>query len=62
MVSTAAISQYLEGLDFPVSKQDVVQFVQRKNAPSQIIDTLQKMPGEQYSSMAGIWHAVGRIS
>lgn len=61
-MNTAAISQYLEGLDFPASKNDVVKHVQRKKAPAQIVETLQKMPGEKYSSMAGIWHAVGKVS
>lgn len=61
-MNTAAISQYLEGLDFPVRKTEVINHVQRQNAPSQIIETLQKMPGEKYSSMAGIWHAVGKVS
>ena len=61
MVATAAISQYLEGIDFPASKSDIVNHVQRKNAPSQIVQTLKKMPGEKYSSMAGIWHAVGKV-
>ncbi len=62
MVSTAAISQYLDGINFPVTKQDIIDHVQGKKAPGQIMEVLQNMPGEEYSSMAGIWHAVGRVS
>jgi len=62
MVEIAAISQYLEGLDFKTTKVQVVEHVCDKKAPQNIIETLQKMPGERYSSMAVIWHAIGKVA
>lgn len=61
-MSTAAISQYLEGIDFPADKRQIIAHVERRNAPELIVETLKKMPGEKYSSMAGIWHAVGKVT
>lgn len=61
MVSNAVISQYLEDLEFPASKSDVIRIAQERKASMEVLETLNKMPGEKYSSMASIWRAIGQI-
>jgi hypothetical protein len=62
MVSTATIAEYTSGLDFPVNKQQLIKQAQSKNAPQEVIETLQKMPQEDnFHSMADVWQAVGKV-
>ena len=61
MVSTAKVSQFLEGLDFPATKQECVEYAHRRNAPQDVMDVLHRLPDRQYFSMAGIWDAIGNL-
>lgn len=64
MVSTASVSQYLEGLDFPASKEQVIDYAAEHNAPPDVLDALSDMPepaGDRFYSMAGVWDAVGEV-
>ncbi|MHB1006071.1 MAG: DUF2795 domain-containing protein [Chloroflexota bacterium] len=61
MVSTATISQALQGISFPCSKQECVSYARQHNSPQDVLDVLQRLPDRQYFSMAGIWDAVGDI-
>lgn len=62
MVSAAKVSQFLEGLDFPANKQQVIDFAMDNNAPQDVLDILRQMPEGKYFSMAGIWEAIGRAA
>ncbi|MDA8218007.1 MAG: DUF2795 domain-containing protein [Chloroflexota bacterium] len=61
MVSTAKVSQFLEGLDFPATKQQCIDYARQHNAPQDVMDVLHRLPDRQYFSMAGIWDAMGDI-
>ena len=64
MVSTATVAQYLEGLDFPASKQEIIDYAEERNAPPDVLDALSRMPEPRdgkYYSMASVWDAVGEI-
>jgi hypothetical protein len=62
MVSTAKVSQVLEGVNFPASKQDLIRYAQDRNGPQDVMDALHQIPDQQYYSMAGVWEAIGDIS
>ena len=65
MVSTATISQYLDGLEFPATKQEIFEYAEERNAPPDVLDSLNQMPTPadyKYYSMAGVWDAVGEIA
>lgn len=59
MVSTAKVSQYLEGIDFPANKQQLIDYAHDNDAPQDVLDILQKLPEGRYFSMAGVWEAIG---
>ena len=64
MVYTAAIAQYLEGLDFPALRDDILSYAEDRNASPDVMDALEKMPdspGGKYYSMAAVWDAVGQV-
>ncbi len=62
MVSTAKISQFLEGLDFPANKQQIIDYAYDNNAPQDVLDMLKQLPEAIYYSMAGVWEAIGRAA
>jgi len=51
MGSIANYKQYLEGLDFPASKMDIIDHLQDKNAPDTIISIAEKIPDKVYDNM-----------
>ena len=60
MVSTAKVSKYLKGIHFPADKKSVLGYAKKHEAPEDVVGALSSMPDEEYDSMAGVWHAVGR--
>lgn len=61
MVSVAMIAEYLEGLDFPATKREILDYAEDRNAPPDVMDALQEMPEPKegkYYSIASIWDAV----
>lgn len=61
MVSTAKVSEALKGLDFPADKRKCVDYAKRHNAPEDVVNVLERMPEGRFDSMAGVWHAVGKV-
>ena len=57
--STANIAASLHGIDFPASKQDLVEHARKNNTEQEIIDVIQQMPDEKYTSMADVFKGVG---
>lgn len=65
MVSTAVVSQYLEGLDFPALKDEIVSYAEDRNASPEALDALKAMPEPmdgRYYSMAAVWDALGEVA
>ncbi len=40
--------KYLEGVDYPVSKQDLIRTAEGNDAPQELIEDLQALHGEQF--------------
>jgi len=59
MVSTVKIASYLEGIEFPATKEQVIAYADGRDAPADIMKALQNMRGGKFYTMAGIWDATG---
>jgi len=44
------ISEHLQGLTFPVTKEQIIAHMKQKNAPGAVIDQLNKLPDRTYHS------------
>lgn len=62
MVSAAKVSQFLEGIEFPANKQQIIDHARNKNAPGDVLHVLNQIPEGTYFSMAKIWEAMGRAA
>ncbi|MGE5547827.1 MAG: DUF2795 domain-containing protein [Solirubrobacterales bacterium] len=58
--STATIAQCLSGIDFPANKQKLVDYAQKNNADSEVLDAIRQMPEAEYTSMADVFKGVGQ--
>ena len=58
--STATIAQALSGVGFPANKKDLVEHARKNNADNDVIEALNEIPDEQYSSMADVFKGVGQ--
>lgn len=58
--SPIEISKHLKGVDFPASKEDLVQRAQQNDASQDVIDTLKELPDQEYGNMADVMKGVGQ--
>lgn len=59
-VSPTNVQKALKGMDYPASKQDLVQRARDNGASGEIIEKIQQLPGDQYDSPAGVMKAFGK--
>lgn len=59
-VSPAEIQKHLKGTDYPATRDQLVQKARSNQAPQEVIQELQKLPGNQYESPADLMKAFGQ--
>ena len=57
--SMANVAHYLQGIDFPAGRQDVLSHVHQQNAPKAVMDQLQRLDDQRFSNMAQVMNAIG---
>lgn len=57
--STGTIAQTLSGIDFPADKRKLVEYARKNKADNDVIEVLERMPDERYTSMADVFKGVG---
>lgn len=55
------VQKYLGGLDYPAKKQDIVEKARQKGADNDIMQILQKIPDQEYSSPVALSREVSKI-
>lgn len=59
--SPANVTHSLKGLDFPARKQDLIRHAKSNGAEGAVIEVIEKMPDDEYRSMADVMKGVGRV-
>ncbi len=57
--ATGSIAQALKGIDFPCGRDGLVDYARRRGADPDAVATLERLPEQNYTSMAEVFHAVG---
>jgi Protein of unknown function (DUF2795) len=57
----ASLGQILKDLDFPASKDKIVQFVRQKNPNSDLLSSLQIIDDRQYQNVSDVTKAAGLV-
>ncbi len=58
MVSIEDVARVLDGVDFPVDKNQCIIYASRHYTTQDIMDALNRIPNKTYNSIDGVWHAV----
>ena len=60
--SPAQVQQKLDGVDYPASKQDLINHVKKSSGENEgVIDILQQLPDKNYNSPVDVSKAVGQV-
>lgn len=60
--SPSNVSFYLKGIDFPASRQDLVDQAKRNGAERDVMDIVGRMPENRYENMADVMKAYGQVN
>lgn len=55
------LQKYLQGVDYPASKDDLVRRAQQRGADKQVVQTLKSLPRNQFNSPNDVSEAVGDL-
>ncbi len=55
------MQKFLKGVDYPVSKADLLDTAQREGADENVQRTLEQLPDQQYEGPTAISEALGKI-
>jgi hypothetical protein len=58
MVSPIDIQKALSGMDYPASKDQIVQHAQQQGGDEEVIEALKKIPDREYEGPSGVSSAV----
>jgi hypothetical protein len=59
MVTNAEVRKYLETVDFPAGKQEILEEAERSGAPSEVLRALRAMPPVDYRNRDEVLHSAG---
>jgi hypothetical protein len=55
------LQEYVEGLDYPVSREDLVRRAMESGADTEVLHLLQSLPAEYFASPAELSDALSRM-
>ncbi len=61
-VNPIQVQKFLGGIDYPCSKQDLVQRAESQGADENVRQTLQSLPMDRFNSPNDVSEAIGRLS
>jgi hypothetical protein len=60
-VSTADVQQFLAGIDYPKSKQELVDYARSQGAPDKVIDLMQQMEDMEFRNPTDVSKSIGKL-
>jgi hypothetical protein len=60
-VNPIQLQKHLKGVDYPASKEQLIEHAQKQGADENAISVLQQLPDEEYESPTDVSEAVGEI-
>lgn len=60
-VNPIQVQKVLKGMEYPASKQDVVEHAKKHGADENICSTLEQMPDQEFETPADVSKAIGEI-
>ncbi len=60
-VSRSRLQRFLEGVDYPASKGELIQHARSRGADEDVIDALQQLPSRRYNGPSEVSDAIEAI-
>ncbi|MEB3359666.1 MAG: DUF2795 domain-containing protein [Synechococcales bacterium] len=60
-VNPIQVQKFLKGIDYPASKQDVVDHAKQNGADENVCSTLERLPDQDFETPAEVSKAIGNI-
>jgi hypothetical protein len=60
-VNPVQVQKFLGGIDYPCSKQDLIDTAKGQGADKNVISTLEQLPDKNYDSPTDVTKAIGDI-
>ncbi len=61
-INPIQVQEYLSGINYPASKEDIVKRAQDHGADKNALDALQRMPGDRFNSPNDVSEAIGKLN
>jgi hypothetical protein len=61
-VSGVELREYLAGLDYPVSREDLVRWGQENGVSTEVLQLLRALPAGQFDSATEVTAALGELT
>lgn len=60
-VSAVVIQEFLRGMDYPSTRDGILEKARRNNAPDDVMEMLHQLPDKEYNSAGDVSKAVSNI-
>lgn len=60
-VNPIQVQKFLGGMDYPASKDEIVDHAKSKGADENVMDVLEQLPEDDYQTPADVSKAIGKI-
>lgn len=60
-VNPASLQKYLKGMNYPATKDDLIEHAESQGADDNVLDTLEQLPEDEYETPADVSKAIGEI-
>jgi len=60
-VNPIELQKHLKGVDYPASKEELIEHAEQQGADEKIREILEQLPDEEYETPAEVSKAVGNI-
>ena len=61
IVNPVQIQKFLGGIDYPASKDEVLETARSRGADERVLQTLERLPGQEFNSPNDVSEAVGKL-
>ncbi|SCG33847.1 DUF2795 domain-containing protein [Micromonospora halophytica] len=61
-VTGVQLQEYLAGLDYPVSREDLVRWAQENGASTELLQMLRALPAEQFNDPAELHESLATLA
>jgi hypothetical protein len=60
-VNPVELQKYLKGMNYPASKDDLIEHAEGQGADDEILDLLEQIPDEEYDAPTDVNKALGEL-